>query len=99
MLFLDIELKNENEIDIGYEIQRCASDCRIILTTNYAKYAIERYKIQVDRYFIKPISQQEFNLEMKAIIKKYCKKYLGFYNPKVSKNKIYYREIMQKTNK
>lgn len=94
LLFLDIELKNENGINIGYEIQSIPNDCRIILTTNYAKYAIEGYKIHADRYFIKPISQQEFNIEMTAIIKKYLKKYLGFYNPKISKNKIYYREIM-----
>lgn len=94
LLFLDIELKDENGIDIGYEVKKISSDCRIILTTKYAKYAIDGYKIQADRYFIKPISQQEFNIEMGTIIKQYYKKYLGFYDNKIRKNKIYYREIM-----
>ena len=73
LLFLDMEINNENGIDIGLELENIKHDCRIIITTNYSKYAIDGYKIHADRYFIKPINQLEFNIEMNAIIKKYIK--------------------------
>ena len=73
LLFLDMEINEENGIDIGLELQELKHDCRIIITTSYSKYAIDGYKIHADRYFIKPINQLEFNLEMEAIIKKYIK--------------------------
>lgn len=60
LLFLDMEINEENGIDIGLELQKIQHDCRIIITTNYSKYAINGYKIHADRYFIKPINQLEF---------------------------------------
>lgn len=71
LLFLDIKLNDENGIDIGLKLQSQDHDCRIIITTNYSKYAIDGYKINADRYFIKPISQKEFDIEMDTIIKIY----------------------------
>ena len=78
LLFLDMEINEENGIDIGLELQEIKHDCRIIITTSYSKYAIDGYKIHADRYFIKPINQLEFNLEMEAIIKKYIKNPLDY---------------------
>ena len=46
------------------------------------------------RYFIKPINQLEFNIEMNAIIKKYIKKSLGFYDEKISSYKIFVKDIL-----
>ena len=66
LLFLDMEIDEENGIDIGLELQELKHDCRIIITTSYSKYAIDGYKIHADRYFIKPINQLEFNLEMES---------------------------------
>ena len=82
LLFLDMEINEENGIDIGLELQELKHDCRIIITTSYSKYAIDGYKIHADRYFIKPINQLEFNLEMEAIIKKYIKKEKGILDKK-----------------
>ena len=94
LLFLDMEIDNENGIDIGLELENIKHDCRIIITTNYSKYAIDGYKIHADRYFIKPINQLEFNIEMNAIIKKYIKKSLGFYDEKISSYKIFVKDIL-----
>ncbi len=94
LLFLDIEINNENGIDIGFELQKIRHDCRIIITTNYSKYAIDGYKIQADRYFIKPIVQKEFNLEMNTIINKYIKKSVGFFDKKICNHKIYTKDIL-----
>lgn len=94
LLFLDIKINNDNGIDIGLKLKKCRHDCRIIITTNYAKYAIDGYKIHADRYFIKPINQQEFNMEMNTIIKRYFKNSIGFYDKKISRAKIYIKDIV-----
>ena len=87
LLFLDIELDEVNGIDLGMELKKNNHDCRIMITTNYAKYAIDGYKINADRYFIKPINQQEFNIEMNAIVKTYLRHSLGFFDEKISHKK------------
>ena len=94
MLFLDIELSNENGIEIGLKIREIKTDCIIIITTHYKKYAIDGYKIEADRYFIKPINQSEFNIEMDYIIRKYHRNLIGFHDIKLSKNKIYFKDIL-----
>ena len=78
LLFLDMEINEENGIDIGLELQELKHDCRIIITTSYSKYAIDGYKIHADRYFIKPINQLEFNLEMESVIKNILKNQSAF---------------------
>lgn len=94
LLFLDIKLNSDNGIDLGIKLQKYQHDCRIIITTNYAKYAIDGYKIHADRYFLKPINQQEFNIEMNVILKKYLKNSIGFYDDKIGKTKIYVKDII-----
>jgi len=94
LLFLDIELDEDNGIDLGMELKKNNHDCRIMITTNYAKYAIDGYKINADRYFIKPINQQEFNIEMNAIVKTYLRHSLGFFDEKISHKKIYLKDIL-----
>lgn len=64
-----MEIHNEKGIDLGLELNKINHNCRIVITTSYSKYAIDGYKIHADRYFIKPINQLEFNLEMRAVIK------------------------------
>lgn len=94
LLFLDMEINEENGIDIGLELQEIKHDCRIIITTSYSKYAIDGYKINADRYFIKPISQKEFDIEMDTIIKKYIRKSIGFFDSRISNYKVYINNIM-----
>lgn len=94
LLFLDMEIHNEKGIDLGLELNKINHNCRIVITTSYSKYAIDGYKIHADRYFIKPINQLEFNLEMRAVIKKYIKKSVGFYDDKISPYKIFVKDIL-----
>lgn len=94
LLFLDIELSNENGIDLGMQLKNKKFDCIIIITTHFMEYAIDGYKINAERYFIKPIDQSEFNLEMTSIIHKYHNNLLGFYDSKISKNKIHFKNIL-----
>lgn len=76
--FLDIQLNHENGIDIGLKLKHIYHDCRIIIISNYMKYALEGYKIHADRYFLKPITQELFNIEMENIIKNHFKNILVF---------------------
>lgn len=94
LLFLDMEIHNEKGIDLGLELNTINHNCRIVITTSYSKYAIDGYKIHADRYFIKPINQLEFNLEMRAVIKKYIKKSVSIYDDKISPYKIFVQDIL-----
>lgn len=95
LLFLDIEIGEENGIEIGLKIRKSNPEIpRIIITSSFSKYLLDGYKINADRYFLKPIHQNEFNIEMDAILRKYLNKYLGFYDPSISNQKILFKNIM-----
>lgn len=94
LIFLDMEINHENGIDIGKEIRKINSDSRIIIVSNYSKYLIDGYKIQADRYFLKPIKQEEFNIEFENVIGRYLRDYKGIFDEKIGKNKIYFKDIL-----
>lgn len=94
ILFLDIEIDNQNGIDIGMKLHQYKHNCRIIITTNFKKYSIDGYKINADRYFIKPIQQNEFNMEMSAVIDHYLSQFAGIFDPNISLSKILYEDII-----
>lgn len=93
LLFLDIELSNERNWywSKNYKNENGLHD-------NYHntlhEIAIDGYKINAERYFIKPIDQSEFDIEMTYIIHKYHSDLLGFNDIKLSKNKIYFKNIL-----
>lgn len=93
IFFLDIEVNHFNGIDIGVQIRKINRDATIIFVSNYFKYLIDGYKAQANRYFIKPIDQEVFNLEMNTIILDYIRNFDGFLDSKIYPKKIYYKEI------
>lgn len=93
-LFLDMKIGETSGIEIGYLLREKGNTCHIIITTYFAKYAIDGYNIDAVRYFIKPIELDKFIFEMTPIFKKYMRKYLGFYDLKISPIKIYYKDIL-----
>lgn len=94
LLFLDISLGNENGIDIGLKLREKNSDCKIIITSNYPEYVFDGYRINAERYFLKPIRPNEFNIEMETILKHYLTNNLGIKDEKISKKKIYFKDIL-----
>lgn len=94
LIFLDIEINEENGIEIGKEIRKRNSDARIIIISNYSKYLIDGYKIQAERYFLKPIKQDEFNIEFENVIDRYLREYDGIFDEKILKKKIYFKDII-----
>ena len=94
LLFLDIELNEENGIDIGLEINKIIHSCRIIITSSYGIYAIQGYKVHADAYFLKPLNPIEFNIELEELISWITKKYDGFFEETISNTKILYNSII-----
>lgn len=94
LIFLDIEVGNNNGIDIGYEVRRKNHDIRIIFVTSYYKYLIDGYKAQANRYFVKPIQQEDFNLELENVIFDYLDEYKGFIDKSICLEKIYFNRII-----
>lgn len=94
ILFLDIEINNENGIKLGLKLNKLIHDCRIVITSSYKKYLIEGYKINADRYFLKPISSFEFKVDIEEIINQHFFKYNGFYDETISKHKILFKDIL-----
>lgn len=94
LVFLDIEIGNENGIEIGLKLKQLINKPRIIITSLFSKYLVDGYKIHADRYFIKPIKQEEFNLEMENIIQNYFEQHIGITDLSISKSKIFLKDIV-----
>lgn len=94
LIFLDIEVNEYNGIDVGLKIRKLNKDVRIIITSGYSKYLIDGYKVHADRYFLKPLQKDQFQIEMKIVVSDYIRYNQNFYDPKVAKNIIYYRDIL-----
>lgn len=68
MLFLDIEVGEENGIEIGKQLRKHHADMIIIVTTSYVKYSMEGYKIQAARYLLKPLHASLLYSELDEVL-------------------------------
>lgn len=94
LVFLDIEGNTENGIDIGRNIRKFNPDIKLIFITNYSKYLIDGYKANANRYFLKPINQDIFNIELKDVISDYLLNNVHFIDYKIYPKKIYVKNIL-----
>lgn len=69
MLFLDIEVGEENGIEIARILREKNPEMIIIVVTSYIKYSIEGYKIQAARYLLKPIAPSLLYSELDEVLK------------------------------
>ena len=54
MVFMDVELEDENGIEIAKEINMILPKCQIVYLSNYLKYATEAYQTNHIYFVIKP---------------------------------------------
>ncbi len=94
LIFLDIEIDTKNGIKIGKEIRKFNKDIPIILTTNFKKYALDGYKINANCYFLKPINKFEMCVELQEVISEYLFNKKNFFDPKIYRKKIYFKDIL-----
>lgn len=74
LLFLDIEVGNENGIEIAKIIRKSHPNILIIVVTNYIRYSIEGYKIQAARYLLKPIAASLLYSELDEVLSDYMER-------------------------
>ena len=68
LLFLDIEVGQENGIEIGRQLRKIVPDMIIIVITGYLKYSVEGYKIQAARYLLKPVNAHLLYSELDEVL-------------------------------
>lgn len=93
LVFLDIEVNSHNGIEIGETIRELDRNKLIIITSSYAKYLQEGYKVKAERYFLKPIEQSFFDIEMKKVINTYLLNNKYIFDLNIDNKKIYHRQI------
>jgi DNA-binding LytR/AlgR family response regulator len=73
VIFLDINMPNENGLDFAKRLREQESDVQIVFTTAYKKYAVSAFDIKPVDYLVKPFGIDEvFNVlsKINKIIKK-----------------------------
>lgn len=71
LVYLDIEMKDKNGLNIAHEIKKCKHNCMIIFVTGYDKYVHQSYRVEAFQYINKPIDDELFTFELRRAIKKY----------------------------
>ena len=64
ILFLDIQVGEENGIEIGRRIRAENDEMVIVFMTNYLQYAVDGYSVRAYRYLLKPITYTQFKSEI-----------------------------------
>lgn len=94
MIFLDIELKNANGIEIAKHINHMNHEYKLFLVSGHKEYLKDGYKVKAERYFTKPIDYDEFHIDMQEVIQDYIRNSSFILDPKVVKQKIYIKDIL-----
>lgn len=68
LVFLDIELGNENGIEVAKKLRDLDKTIIIIFVTNMSKYATAGYEVDALDYIIKPVNKYALSLKMSRII-------------------------------
>lgn len=68
ILFLDVEIGNNNGIEFSKRLRKVYPELMIIITSKYSQYLIDGYSIDAKRYFLKPIDENIFNEEMENVL-------------------------------
>lgn len=94
VIFLEVIIGDESGIDMGIKLREQGIDCHILIISAYEDYVFEAFWLRADRYIIKPITQNKFNFNFSGIFDEYLRKHLGFYDTKISNNKILFHNII-----
>lgn len=68
ILFLDIELGQDSGTAIAAEFNYKSPNTTIIFFSSHPNYVTESYRVNVAQFFVKPVDQQIFNIELKRIL-------------------------------
>ncbi len=69
ILLLDIELGDWNGLELAKELRKRDAHVQIVFITNMPQFAVGGYKVRAFGYLLKPVSYEEFALELRELIK------------------------------
>lgn len=84
LIFLDIQLGNENGFDLLDKIEWKAQS-KVIFITAYDEYAIKAIKVAAHDYILKPINEEEFRVSVQKTL---CSKEEPLKTPEITIGKI-----------
>ena len=64
LLFLDVEMRWSNGIDIARTLRERGSDLVILFISRIAQYAVEGYSVDALDYLLKPVAYEEFAVKL-----------------------------------
>lgn len=67
LLFLDIEMPEEDGIRVGKRIREIAPKLFLVFVTAYAEYALQGYEARAFRYLLKPVTEETLRKLLKEI--------------------------------
>ncbi len=65
MIFMDIDLKDENGMEIMKRLRKRDKNVIVIFVTNLAQYAVEGYSVDALDFIVKPVTYYNFSLKLK----------------------------------
>ena len=68
IVFLDIDLKDSNGIDLAKALRKVDQEVGIIFVTNLAQFAINGYEVDALDFVVKPISYYDFSFKIKKAV-------------------------------
>ncbi len=67
VVFLDIEMKKMNGVDLGQRLMELHPDINLIFTTGYSRYALKAFDIAASGYILKPVTLDKVKREMEHL--------------------------------
>ncbi|MDT8715086.1 response regulator [Clostridium sp. 19966] len=71
VVFVDIEMPHMDGMSLAKEIMKFNDDIQIVFVTAYKKYALEAFKVNAVNYILKPITEEELDITVNRLLKKY----------------------------
>lgn len=71
IVFLDIEMKEMNGIELGKKMRKKFEDIIIVYVTGYKDYALNAFEIKAFNYILKPLTLDSFKRNMNDILDRY----------------------------
>lgn len=68
LVFMDIELADENGVEVAAKIKNEYPQSKIIFFSNYPKYVTQSYYIDTFQFLLKPLSREIFNKELSRVL-------------------------------
>ena len=70
ILLLDIDLGDCNGVEVARTIRARLPDVNIVFITNLPQFAVDGYKVRAFGYLIKPLSYEDFQLELQELLQR-----------------------------